>query len=104
MAGNTVSTILNYCKLTLRITSNAYDEQITNLIGAARIKMVAGGVLAEKANDDTDPIVRLAIATFVCSTFGLDNNEAERLGMSFESFVTQLKGTTTYGQTLEDDE
>lgn len=95
------STILEYCKLTLRISSSAYDEQIQTLIEAARLKMQAGGVLASKAADDADPLVRLAIATFVCSTFGLDNPDAERLGISFESIVTQLKGTSEYGQVAE---
>lgn len=95
------SPILDYCKLTLRITSDVYDEQVETLIAAARTKMQVGGVLAEKANDDTDPIVRLAIATFVCSTFGLDNKEREPLGQSFESLVTQLKGTAEYGKVSE---
>lgn len=101
MAGANIPNILQYCKLTLRLSSDAYDEQIENLIAAARIKMVAGGVLAEKAQDDTDAIVRLAIATFVGANFGLDNPDSEKYGNSFESFVTALKGTTDYGQVVE---
>ena len=93
--------ILQFCKLALRITSDAYDDEIETLIAAARLKMQVGGVLATKAADDTNALVRWAIATYVRANFGLDNQDSEKLGESFESYVTQLKGTQEYGKTYE---
>ena len=44
-----------------------------DLINAARADLVLGGVLEVKAQDETDPLILRAVATYVKAEFGLDN-------------------------------
>lgn len=93
------ASMLGSCRAALRIadTCTDYDEEIQDLIGAARAKMRAGGLSAAKADDDADPLVRVAIKCFVKSGFGLDNPDSAKYAESFEGLVTQMKATSEYG-------
>lgn len=83
--------ILESCRSALRLLgSRDFDEEILDLIEAARAKMRAGGVRAEVASDDADPLVRVAIKCYVKGAFGMDNPDAERYMASFESMVAQM--------------
>ena len=84
------------CRAALGITDTYFDGQINLAIAAARIKMQLGGVSEAKANDDTDPLVMVAIIAYVKGTVGNDNPDAERYLNSFESMVTQMKSTDAY--------
>lgn len=94
--------ITEAARAALRITSTAFDGEIETLIEAAKIAMVNSGVLPELAADESNAAVRLAILVFVKANFGLDNPEADRLQSSFDSMVTQLKMTQSYGQVLSE--
>ncbi|MRX82252.1 DNA-packaging protein [Eggerthella guodeyinii] len=90
--------ILDACRAALRFAGcTDYDEEVSDLIGAARAKMRAGGVSGEKSEDDADPLVRIAIKTYVKANFGMDNPDATRYAEAFESYVTQMKCTAEYG-------
>ena len=56
MADKAKSKLLDACRAALRIPAfcNDFDEEIADVIDAARAELVAGGVLPEKANDDSD--------------------------------------------------
>ena len=62
----------------LRLTTDDFDNEITDLINAARADLALGGVVEEKANDETDPLILKAVETYVKAEFGLDNDDAER--------------------------
>ena len=53
MADKAKSKLLDACRAALRIPAfcNDFDEEIADVIDAARAELVAGGVLPEKAND-----------------------------------------------------
>lgn len=91
--------IVASCRAALRIADacTVYDEEISDLVGAARAKMRAGGVSDAKSKDDSDPLVRIAIKCYVKAGFGLDNPDSAKYTESFESLVTQMKATATYG-------
>ena len=55
----------------LRLTTDDFDNEITDLINAARADLALGGVVEEKAND-------------VKAEFGLDNDDAERYRASYK--------------------
>lgn len=90
--------MLAACRAQLRLGGvTDFDDEITDLIGAARSTMRAGGVSEDKADDDADARVRVAIKTYVLAHFGADNPDAERFAASFEEQVKQMKCTEEYG-------
>lgn len=90
--------ILDACRAALRIPAfcNDFDEEIADVIEAARAELVAGGVLPEKANDDSDGRIRLAIKVYVKANFGMDNPDAERFMKSFDIMLTSMSGDSAY--------
>lgn len=69
----------------LRLTTDDFDSELTDLISAARADLRLGGVLTEKANDETDPLILKAVETYVKAEFGLDNDDAERYRASYQA-------------------
>ena len=65
----------------LRLTTDDFDNEITDLINA---DLALGGVVEEKANDETDPLILKAVETYVKAEFGLDNDDAERYRASYK--------------------
>lgn len=84
--------MLRACLSALRIPEFCpdYDEEVTDLIGAARAALRAGGVSAEKAADDSDESIRVAIKVYVKANFGMDNPDHDRLSLSFDDMLTRL--------------
>nr|DAM79887.1 MAG TPA: head to tail adaptor [Caudoviricetes sp.] len=98
MAAKAKGKLLDACRAALRIPAfvNDYDEEITDVIEAARAELVAGGVSEAKANDDSDGRVRLAIKVYVKANFGMDNPDAERFMKSFDAMLTSMSGDSAY--------
>ena len=67
----------------MRITSTAFDPELKDLINA-RADLVLGGVLEVKAQDETDPLILRAVATYVKAEFGLDNEDSEKYRASYK--------------------
>lgn len=93
------TTMLDACRAALRIPADCtdYDEEIADLIEAARAAMRAGGVSAEKASDDSDGTVRLAVKVFCRAHFGMDNPDADRLALTFGDILTMMRGSSEFG-------
>lgn len=98
MAAKAKGKLLDACRAALRIPAfvNDYDEEISDVIEAARAELVAGGVAGAKAHDDSDGRVRLAIKVYVKANFGMDNPDAERFMKSFETMLTSMSGDSAY--------
>lgn len=98
MADKAKSKLLDACRAALRIPDfvNDYDEEISDVIEAARAELVAGGVSDVKAHDDEDGRVRLAIKVYVKANFGMDNPDAERFMKSFDAMLTSMSGDSAY--------
>lgn len=67
----------------VRGSSATFDGEITDLINAARADLVRGGVLKTKAEDESDPLILQAVATYVKAEFGLDNEDADKYRASY---------------------
>ena len=80
----------------MRITSTAFDPELKDLINAARADLVLGGVLEEKANDESDPLIKKAVTTYVKAEFGLDNEDADRLRASYKEQRNGLTLSDSY--------
>lgn len=68
----------------VRLSSTVHDGELTDLINAARADLVLGGVLEVKAQDETDPLILRAVATYVKAEFGLDNEDSEKYRASYK--------------------
>lgn len=89
---------LNSVKAALRISPSnlAFDEEIADLIAAARDDLRLSGVLASKTAIDDDSLINRAVNTYVKANFGFDNPDAERLQVSYESIKAHLTLSQEY--------
>lgn len=88
--------MLNDVKLSLRITTTAFDVEVQDLINAARIDLIQSGISSIKAEDDKDPLIKRAIIIYCKANFGFDNPDAERLNYSFNMLKQHLSLTSDY--------
>ena len=87
---------LNAVKLALRVTTNAFDTELTDLISAAVLDLKGAGV----TNDDTtNALVRRAVITYCRMHFG-EPDDYDRLKKSYDEQKAQMgmaTGFTTWG-------
>lgn len=84
--------ILQAVKMALRITTNAFDAELVDLISAARLDLGLAGV----TETDTDnALVRRAVITYVKIHFG-EPDEYERLKESYDEQKAQMSMATGY--------
>lgn len=81
--------LLDDVKKTLRIgaATTDFDGEIQDLIDAVKADIALAGVVAV---DDTDPLIKRAIATYCKANFGYDNPDAERLQKSYDMLKAHL--------------
>lgn len=85
--------LLEKVKRALRIKTDAFDEELADLILAATLDMNIAGVTAE--SETPDPIVTKAIITYCKMSFGLPE-DYDRLKMSYDEQKAQLSNATGY--------
>jgi len=84
--------MLDQVKLALRISTTAYDSELTYLIDAAKLDLgIAGVVLPE----ELDPLVQRAVITYCKMSFGLPE-DFDRLKKSYDEQKAQLVTATGY--------
>lgn len=79
--------MLESIKLALRIKSSAFDEEIVELIEAAKLDLKISGVY--NVNEE-DPLIFQAIKTYCKANFGLDNKDSEKYQASYTSLKQHL--------------
>lgn len=84
-------TTFEQVKLALRISTDAFDEQISMLLDAADSDLGVAGVLT----DEDDAILRQAKVTYVLMHFGQPDNY-DRLKASYDEQKAQLQTATGY--------
>ena len=88
---------LDKVKLGLRIKTTAYDEELADLIAAAKSDMGIAGVVVPSTLDE---IVTKAIITYCKMSFGLPE-DYDRLKRSYDEQKAQLVTATGYTDWLE---
>jgi len=91
--------MLEKAKMALRITTNAYNEEITDLIAAAKLDLGIAGVTAAGAPDE---LCQRAILTYVRMHFG-SPPDYDRLKASYDEQKAQLQmasGYTDFGAVI----
>ena len=79
-------------KLALRITTDAFDTELTDLIAAAKIDLGIAGV---ELPSTLDEICQLAIITYCKLHFG-EPDDYDRLKASYDEQKAQLSMSTGY--------
>lgn len=80
----------------LRISHTQFDSEISDLISAAQADLVNAGVIPARVADETDPLIRRAVVTYVKAEFGLDNPDAEKYRDSYNMLKMHLMLSTDY--------
>lgn len=80
----------------MRLTSEIHDSELSDLINAARADLALGGVLETKVQDETDPLIKRAVATYVKAEFGLDNEDADKYRASYKEQRNALSLSDDY--------
>ena len=83
--------MLDKVKMALRITTDVYDDELVDLIEAAKIDLGIAGVEIE----GTDAIVSRAIITYCKTAFGLPE-DYDKLKRSYDEQKAQLSNATGY--------
>ena len=84
--------MLEKVKMALRIKTDAYDDELNDLIGAAKQDLGIAGVIVP---DDYVEIVGRAIITYCKMSFGLPE-DYDRLKRSYDEQKAQLSTATGY--------
>lgn len=84
--------LIDDVKLALRVTTNAFDPEISDLINAAVADMGIAGV---SNNDTTDPLVKRAVITYCRLNFG-QPDDYDRLKASYDEQKAQMGMATGY--------
>lgn len=84
--------ILDAVKLALRVTTDAFDTELEDLIEAARVDLRLAGIVNL---DPDDPLVRRAIITYCRLNFG-QPDDFDRLKASYDEQKRQMGMATGY--------
>jgi hypothetical protein len=84
--------MLDKVKLALRITTNAFDDELNDLISAAQIDLGIAGVVIP---DEIDAIVSRAVITYCKLHFG-EPDEYDRIKASYDEQKAQLSMCADY--------
>lgn len=93
--------MLEKVKLALRITTDAFDEELEQLIAAAFIDLGIAGVLDSVRTEEADAIIAQAVITYCKMNFGLPE-DYDRLKRSYDEQKAQLVTATGYTDWLVD--
>jgi hypothetical protein len=84
--------MLDKVKLALRITTDAFDSELNDLIDAAKLDLGIAGVVLP---DELDAICQKAIITYCKVNFG-EPDDYDRLKASYDEQKAQLSMSTGY--------
>lgn len=89
--------LLEKVRLALRIVSNDFDGEITDLINACLKDLGISGVInTESAEMLTDALIVRAVITYCRANFGDAMGDYERLKASYDEQKAQLMSATGY--------
>ena len=84
--------MLESVKLALRITTDAFDDEITDLIDAALADLGIAGITNL---DEADALIKRAVITFCRVNFG-EPDDYDRMKASYDEQKAQLQTATGY--------
>lgn len=96
-----MNTILSKVKVALRIATDDFDAEITDLINACLLDLGIAGITE---NDTTNALIIRAIITYCRANFGDANGveEYDRLKASYDEQKAQMQMATGYTDWLNE--
>jgi hypothetical protein len=88
-----MSTLLGDVKLALRIKTDAFNDELNDLIAAAKLDLGVAGVVYPENENEIDSLVRRAIITYCRVNFGTPD-DYDRLKRSYDEQKAQLATNT----------
>ncbi|WP_415342415.1 head-tail connector protein [Clostridium perfringens] len=79
--------MLEKVKLSLRIKTDAFNIEISEMIEAAKLDLSISGI---KKINEADPLIQQAIKTYCKANFGLDNKDSEKYQKSYKMLKEHL--------------
>lgn len=79
--------LLNDVKIALRVSNSFFDDEITDLIEAAKVDL---GLVGLKNTDDIDPLVKRAIILFAKANFGMANPDSVKYDEAYHNLRMKL--------------
>ena len=92
--------MLELVKMALRITTDAFDDELTQLISSAVIDLGFGGMVDTITVQNADSVVKQAIITYCKMNFGLPE-DYDRLKRSYDEQKAQMATCTGYTKWVE---
>lgn len=92
-----MTVLLTATKLALRITTDAFDTEITSLLNSALLDLGVAGV---KVPENIDSLVQTACITYVCVHFG-QPDDYDRLKKSYDEQKAQMSMCSGYTDWLQ---
>ena len=90
-----MKSIIFAVKTALRISNNAFDDEIEALVDAATIDLTHADVTRATADDDLNPLIRRAIITYCRLNFG-EPSDYDRLKRAYDEIKHQLSMNSDY--------
>lgn len=87
--------ILDDVRQALRVTSQAYDTEITDIIDACKEDLKGAGVLENKISD-TDKYIKRAIITYSKAHFGMANPDMVKQLQVYRGIKSHLAQNVDY--------
>lgn len=87
--------MLEKIKMALRIKTDAFDDELENLMNAGLIDLGFGGAMNEVLTENADYVVTQAVITYCKMNFGLPE-DYDRLKKSYDEQKAQLGTATGY--------
>lgn len=94
-----MNTLLSKVKLALRVTTDAFDAELNQLIDACIADLRIAGISTETIGTEylSEPRVVMAVTTYCKINFGkIDGAEYDRLKASYDEQKKQLSMATGY--------
>ena len=95
--------LLDDVKKALRISSIAFDDEVTDLIDAGKSDLRLAGIYFVDETDvlSLDPLVKRAVVTYCKANFGYENTDADRFRDSYVMLKQHLSLAGDYREPLE---
>lgn len=87
-----------------RNATAAVTDEVRTLAAEARADMERLGILPDRAEDETDPLIYGAVRDFCKWRFGLGNPDADRYMLMYQSRVDELRQSDGYYDDSEEDD
>lgn len=92
--------MLEDVKRGLRITNTAYDQEVLDLIEAAKADLLIPDIDPLKIVD-TEPLIKRAIILYCKANFGLDNKDSEKYQAAYDNLTERLSLSLLYKDVSE---